>query len=452
MIRQLLLPRLAYERPLLSTNTSCQPPISCQPPAAPAAKEQLSEALVPHEQGIVAKDNVLLVQGVVGKGVGAPVDVGAGAAPAVAVAAVALVLVASAPVFVPGALGIAVPSAAGIRQSFLEKVHAAATASIAEKEEKKREGKDEDRGGAADDLLVDASVLPAAPAAIAAHLPSMAVLVSMKMGSMTNGLANGLTNGQPNGQNTGQATSPMAIEESDTIYVAGQDVVRTPAVPNTSGSGTIPAICTKTNYRKHLRTITTAQWKALRCGACQDLLSTLPLLSTSPSGDAERKAEKLMRKANIPQGAGERTPKLHLQPARQESQSTGTGEYDVEKVVNSRLDKRKGAMWLDQIFHGEQRLEHQSWFLDFLSTTLLLSTSTPKHPRRPSPTIRLPDPQPGDARPAPKKPVTRSMPAVAGASSLNRKGGVETGTHSRPVPAEAVVAKTSMAMQNGKTT
>ncbi|RYP74200.1 hypothetical protein DL771_003133 [Monosporascus sp. 5C6A] len=49
-----------------------------------------------------------------------------------------------------------------------------------------------------------------------------------------------------------------------------------------------------------------------------------------------------------------------------------------------------------------------------------------------------------------KKPVTRSMSGVAGASSLKRKRGVETGARSRPFRAAAEAAKTSMAMQNGK--
>ncbi|RYP56963.1 hypothetical protein DL769_009797 [Monosporascus sp. CRB-8-3] len=42
------------------------------------------------------------------------------------------------------------------------------------------------------------------------------------------------------------------------------------------------------------------------------------------------------------------------------------------------------------------------------------------------------------------------MSVVAGASSLKRKRGVETGTRARPVRAAAEAAKTSMAMQNAK--
>ncbi|RYP88789.1 hypothetical protein DL770_004581 [Monosporascus sp. CRB-9-2] len=51
---------------------------------------------------------------------------------------------------------------------------------------------------------------------------------------------------------------------------------------------------------------------------------------------------------------------------------------------------------------------------------------------------------------APKKPVTRSMSGVAGAASLKRKRGVQTGACSRPVRAAAAAAKTSMVMQNDK--
>ncbi|RYO97226.1 hypothetical protein DL765_011274 [Monosporascus sp. GIB2] len=47
-----------------------------------------------------------------------------------------------------------------------------------------------------------------------------------------------------------------------------------------------------------------------------------------------------------------------------------------------------------------------------------------------------------------KKPATRSMSGVAGAASLKRKRGVQTGTRARPVRAAAEAAKTSLAMQN----
>ncbi|RYO77122.1 hypothetical protein DL762_009465 [Monosporascus cannonballus] len=191
-------------------------PISCQPPAAPAAKEQLSEAFALHEQGIVAKDDALLVQGVVGKGAGAPVDVATGArscrcrccrGPG------------------PGRLG---------------------TSSITKKEEKKMgEGKEEDKDEAADGLLVDVSKW----------------------------------------FHTGHLYE-------DELWERG----------------------------------------------------------------AEPKATPTTRKAG--------------------KSSMGIGEYDLEKIANSRLNKRKGTMWLDQIFHGERRLEQQSRFLDFLSITTLLSTST----------------------------------------------------------------------------
>ncbi|RYP55985.1 hypothetical protein DL771_012218 [Monosporascus sp. 5C6A] len=49
-----------------------------------------------------------------------------------------------------------------------------------------------------------------------------------------------------------------------------------------------------------------------------------------------------------------------------------------------------------------------------------------------------------------KKPVTRSMSGVAGAASLKRKRGVQTGARARPVRAAAEAAKTSLAMQNAK--
>ncbi|RYP50661.1 hypothetical protein DL768_003880 [Monosporascus sp. mg162] len=161
-----------------------------------AAKKQLAEALaVLQKHGVVSRDDVLLVQGVVGKGVGAPVDVAASAsagaaaaaavpaaaaapaaaAPAVAASAPAApVLVASAPVFAPAAPAVTAPSTADIRKAFLEKVHAAAAATTTTKKEKKEDGE------AAGGLLVDVSV-PAAPApAITVPLPSMVVLVPTK--------------------------------------------------------------------------------------------------------------------------------------------------------------------------------------------------------------------------------------------------------------------------------
>ncbi|RYP88788.1 hypothetical protein DL770_004580 [Monosporascus sp. CRB-9-2] len=124
--------------------------------AVAAAKKQLAESLVLHEQTVVTKDDVLLVQGVVGKGVSAPVDVATGgrcrcSCSCVAGAAAAPVLVASAPIFVPGASGVAAPSAADIRKAFLEKVHATAAASTAQ------EGEEEGKGEVAGGLLTDVS-------------------------------------------------------------------------------------------------------------------------------------------------------------------------------------------------------------------------------------------------------------------------------------------------------
>ncbi|RYP89724.1 hypothetical protein DL770_004165 [Monosporascus sp. CRB-9-2] len=169
-----------------------------------AAKKQLAEALaVLQKHGVVSSDDVLLVQSVVGKGVGAPVDIAADAfagvasavpaaaapaatAPAAAAPAVAApapsgpVLVASAPVFVPGAPADAAPSAAAIRKAFLEKVHAAAAAATSTKKEKAEEKKEDGKGEAAGELLVDVSV-PATPApTITVPLPSMVVLVPAK--------------------------------------------------------------------------------------------------------------------------------------------------------------------------------------------------------------------------------------------------------------------------------
>ncbi|RYP72824.1 hypothetical protein DL771_004008 [Monosporascus sp. 5C6A] len=145
-----------------------------------AAKKQLAEALaVLQKHGVVSRDDVQLVQGVVGKGIGAAAP--ATAAPAVAAPAVAApVLVASAPVFVPVTPAVTAPSAADIRKAFLEKVHAAAAATTTSTKEERAEEKEDDRGEAAGGLLVDVSV-PAAPApAITVPLPSMAVLVPRK--------------------------------------------------------------------------------------------------------------------------------------------------------------------------------------------------------------------------------------------------------------------------------
>ncbi|RYP56962.1 hypothetical protein DL769_009796 [Monosporascus sp. CRB-8-3] len=107
--------------------------------AATAAKKQLADAIVLHEQGVVTRDDVLLVQGVVGKGVGAPVYIAAGAVP---------------PQLPPR------PRFSSPRKAFLEKVHAAPAASTVEKE-KKREGEEEGKGEAAGGRLVDLSMPPA---------------------------------------------------------------------------------------------------------------------------------------------------------------------------------------------------------------------------------------------------------------------------------------------------
>ncbi|RYO99102.1 hypothetical protein DL764_006904 [Monosporascus ibericus] len=161
--------------------------------AVASAKKQLAEALaVLQKHGVVTRDDVLLVQGVVCKGVVAPLDppldppldvaaadAFAGAA-AVAPGPLALSLVASAPAFVPGAPAVTAPSAADIRKAFLEKVHAAVTASITTTKKENAEEKEDGKGEAAGELLVDVSV-PTAPApAITAPLPSMVVLVPTK--------------------------------------------------------------------------------------------------------------------------------------------------------------------------------------------------------------------------------------------------------------------------------
>ncbi|RYO86067.1 hypothetical protein DL766_005722 [Monosporascus sp. MC13-8B] len=230
----------------LSTPISCQPPFpvnhqqllpprSSSPRPSPCTSRASSQRTTPY------LCRAWLARGPAPLSTSPPVP-----APAVAVAAAAPVLVASAHVFGPGAPGVAAPSAADIRQFFLENVHAAATASITKKEEKKMgEGKEEDKDEAADGLLVDVSKW----------------------------------------FHTGHLYE-------DELWERG----------------------------------------------------------------AEPKATPTTRKAG--------------------KSSMGIGEYDLEKIANSRLNKRKGTMWLDQIFHGERRLEQQSRFLDFLSITTLLSTST----------------------------------------------------------------------------
>ncbi|RYP74199.1 hypothetical protein DL771_003132 [Monosporascus sp. 5C6A] len=208
----------------LSVGVTKRSALSLRPAAAPvyavaaAAKKQLAEALVLHEHGVVAKDDILLVQGVVGKGVGAPVDIAAGATAAAALTA-APVLVAWAPVSVPGAPAVAAPSAADIRKTFLEKVHAAAATTTTTKKEKAEEKKEDDKCEAAGGLLVDVSVPPTASAVIAVPLPSMAP--RQPQGCLRRRVRRQRRE-SPGGMSvyattTNDTAAPMAIGESHTI-------------------------------------------------------------------------------------------------------------------------------------------------------------------------------------------------------------------------------------------
>ncbi|RYP53548.1 hypothetical protein DL768_001503 [Monosporascus sp. mg162] len=401
--------------------------------AAAAAKKHLAEALVLHKSSVVTKDVLLLVQGMVGKGVGAPVDIAAGAAaPVVAGAAVAPVLIASAPVSVPGAPAVAAPSAADIRKAFLEKVHATAAGSIAE--EGKREGKGEISGG----LLIDASVPPAAPAAITVPTP---------------------------------ARSGITVFASAAEFVENVDPSLSPKIPPLN------------NNRRHRkfwlgRTATTDSVHddvqgVLDASAAERLDEALaaawdfgvaPVDLQKAADDfkvAKRKAENLMRKADIPgKGAGgERASGAQGYTCNPQRSKVKRGNrVGASTLLRNSLDGgAEGCLW--GTWRGETiQGPTKSCLCGCPANTPSLVPVPPaltdwqlapqaaaagndeEAPARPATRGR---------QAAPKKPVTRSMSEVAGAAPLKRKRGVETGARSRPVRA-AEAAKTSVAMQNDK--
>ncbi|RYO82550.1 hypothetical protein DL764_009589 [Monosporascus ibericus] len=369
--------------------------------AVAAAKKQLAEALVLHEQGILTKDYALPVQGVIGKGVGAPLDVYAGAG-ATATAAASAVAVAVA----------ARSSSPWHLKAFLEKLHAAVVASTTE------EGEEGGKGEVAGGLLIGISVPPAAPAAITPR-GCLRFRVRRQQRESRGGMDVAATT-------TSNTAAPMAIEW---IYFEPD-----------SDEGLHFRRLFRPKLQKAVGDFKAAKRKAGKSTAGGEEYDVEKIVD---SGLDKKKrtmwrdqahALEIIRKAQDAAHAkapwsGRAEPMATPTTRKGGKSSTGTGEYNVEKIVNSRLSKRSepkdGPHAKPSLRCGVVRIR---------ASEEAAANDNQEAPAGPATQGR---------QAAPKKPLTRSMSGVTGAASLKRRRGVETGARSRPVRAAAEAAKPS---------